>query len=304
MCAACAVNGAETQCPTCRDLNPIGFPYDANADLNTLWAHTTSGFQRELAMIIVAVLIWLAFAFGGGVVANIINRIVGSIIGLEIDPANPFKGGLGWNLLISQVVTTLVSIPVQGIALVGLYRVLMDVLVGKKADLARMFSQLHLLANYVILHVIMFFVITVPTLVSFGLVGFVGLRIIDVDWNHLSEFRPERLAHPALLALLFGSLVVWLIVMVVILPVSLFATPELIVGQCSPVEALKRAWDLGSGQRLRTFGYGFVAFLLYLLGAFCCGVGAIFTMPIALMLILSLFLALRRSSPLPPAIHT
>lgn len=304
MCAACAVNGSETQCPTCRDLNPIGFPYDANADLNTLWAHATSGFQRELAMIIVAVLIWFAFAFAGGMVSNIINKIVGSIVGLEIDPANPLKGGLGWNFLISQIVTSIVSIPVQGIALVGLYRVLMDVLVGKKADLARMFSQLHVLANYVVMHVIMFFVMTVPALIYFGIVAFVGQRIIDIDWNHLSEFRPERLAHPAFLALIFGSLVVFLLAMVVVLPISLFATPELIVGQCSPVEALKRAWDLGSGQRLRTFGYSFVAGLLYILGAFCCGIGVIFTLPIALMLILSLFLALRRSSPLPPAIHT
>ncbi|MDP1823852.1 MAG: hypothetical protein Q8L48_11430 [Archangium sp.] len=304
MCAACAVNGLETQCPTCRDLNPIGFPYDANADLNTLWSHATSGFQRELAMIVVAVLIYFAFAFGGGVVSNIINRVVGTIVGVDFDPANPFKSGLAWNLLISQIVAILVNIPIQGVGLVGLYRVLMDVLVGKKADLARMFSQLHLLANYVVMHVIIFFVITVPTLIYFGIVGLVGLRIIDVDWNHLSEFRPERLAHPAFLALIFASMVVFLAAMVVILPVSLFATPELIVGQCSPVEALKRAWDLGNGQRLRTFGYSFVAGLLYILGAFCCGVGMIFTMPIALMLILSLFLALRRSAPLPPAIHT
>lgn len=306
MCTSCSVNGSEQQCPTCRDLSPIGFPYDANADINTLWSHTTDSFQREAAMCVVAVAIFIAFAIGGGIVANIINSIISAILGIKLDPTNPFSNlrGFGLNFVIGQVSATVVNLAVQGVALVGLYRLLMDVLIGKKADLARMFSQLHLLPQYLVMHVILFFVITIPTLIYFGIVGLVGARLVNLDWERLSDFRPERLANPALFGLFGGSFLLFAVAMVVVLPLTLFATPELIVGQCGPVEALKRAWDLGNGQRLRTFGYSFIAGVVTFVGALLCFVGILAAMPVAYMLLLSLFLALRKSSSLPPAIHT
>lgn len=38
-------------------------------------------------------------------------------------------------------------------------------------------------------------------------------------------------------------------------------------------------------------------------GAIACGVGILFAMPVAYLLLLALFLALRKSSPLPAALH-
>ena len=64
-----------------------------------------------------------------------------------------------------------------------------------------------------------------------------------------------------------------------------------------------RTGGLGDGQRLRLFGYSFIAGVLYLAGAMCCGIGVILTLPVALMLVLSLFLALRQSSQLPAPNH-
>ncbi len=154
------------------------------------------------------------------------------------------------------------------------------------------------------MQLILLLVVTVPTLLYFGIVGVVGARLIGVDWNHLANFRPEKLLNPALIGLFGGSLMLFMVAMVVLLPLSLFGLPELIVGQCGPVEALKRAWNLGEGQRLRLFGYSFVAGLVTMVGAIACGVGLIFAMPVAYMLLLALFLAVRRSSSLPPAIHT
>ncbi len=306
MCASCAANGSQTQCPTCRQLNPVGFPYDGNADLSTLWSHVTDSFQRELAMCVVGVLIFFAFVFGGGLVANVINSIITSLIGLDFDPAHPMRnlGGFIANLVLSQLVGTFVNVAVQGVALVGLYRLLIDVLVGKKADLARMFSQLHLLPQYLVMQLILLLVVTVPMVLSFGVVGVVGARLIGFDWKHASDFRPEQLMNPALFGLFGVSLLLFFGAMVVLLPLSLFGLPELIVGQCGPVEALKRAWTLGEGQRARLFGYSFVAGLVTMAGMLACGVGLIFAMPVAYMLLLALFLAVRRSSSLPPAIHT
>ncbi len=305
MCAACSASGTEKQCPTCRSLNPIGFPYDANADLSTLWGYVTTVYQRDLAMCVVGTLILLAFLIGGGLVTNVLTSIITAIIGIKLDPVNPLTNltGFGINAVIQQIVGTVVNIAVQGIAVVGLFRLYIDVLVGKKADLARMFSQLHLLAQYIAMQIIIFFFISLPTIVFICIVGFVGMRLIYLDINRLASFRMESLLRPEVLGLFFGSSVVLLIAMGVLLPVTLFSTPELIVGQCGPVEALKRAWDLGEGQRLRVFGYAFVAGVLYLAGAVCCGVGIVFTLPLAMMLLLALFLALRQSSQLPPARH-
>lgn len=305
MCAGCAEHGSEAQCPTCRQLNPIGFPYDGNADVGTLWSYATDRFQAEAAMCVVAVLVFFVFVFGGALVSNIITSIIDSILGLKVDPANPLRnlGGFGLNLLISQVVSVGVNLVVQGIALVGLYRVLLDVLVGKKADVGRMFSQLEVLPHYVLLHVAMFFFITVPTFVYFGLVGVIGLKLVGADWRRLDHFRPEMLFSGQVLALFFGAFLLYLVALIFVLPVTLFATPELIVGRCNAVEALKRAWDLGNGQRLRTLGYSFIAGVLVFLGALACGVGVLVAVPVAYLLLLALFLALRRSSSLPPPVH-
>ena len=306
MCSTCAVNGSESQCPTCRELNPIGFPYDANADMSTLWGHATSSFQRELAMCVVAGLIFFGFAMGGGIIANIINTIVNAIAGIKVDQANPLAnlGAFGFSFIIGQAVGTLINIVVQGVALVGLYRVLMDVLVGKKADLGRMFSQLQLLPQYLVMQIILFCMVTLPTLIYFGIVGVVCARLVGFDWSHPSSFHSERLVNPAMWMLISGSLVMFFVVMIVILPITLFSVPELIVGQCGAVEALKRAWQLGDGQRLRVFGYSFVSGLVVMAGALLCGVGMLFALPVAYMLLLALFLALRKSSSLPPAIHS
>lgn len=306
MCTICSVNGTEAQCPTCRDLRPVAFPYDASADLGTLWNHVTTSFQREMAMCIVATIIFFALAMGGGLVANVISAIINAIFDVKMDPSNPLRDvrGLILSQGISQLIAMVVNLVVQGVALVGLYRVLIDVLVGKKADLARMFSQLHLLPRYLVMQLILFVGITVPILVYFGGVAFVSLRLIGLDWRHLDRFRPEQLVNPGFIGLLFASSLLVIAVSVVVLPVTLFSVPELVVGQCEPVEAIKRAWTLGDGQRLRTLGYSLVAGLVVLAGFIACCVGMLFALPVSYMLLLSLFLALRQSSSLPPAVHT
>jgi hypothetical protein len=78
---------------------------------------------------------------------------------------------------------------------------------------------------------------------------------------------------------------------------------ELLVSECTALEAISRTWTLGSGQRLRMIGYILVSTLIVVLGAIACCVGMIPAVPIYFMLFLSLFLALRKSSSLPTADH-
>lgn len=95
----------------------------------------------------------------------------------------------------------------------------------------------------------------------------------------------------------------------VTLPLT-FAPWELVYGDTDPLEALRRAWRLGDGFRVETFGYSFVAALamfgLTLAGFLALCVGAVVAFPIAIALqhlvIGSLYLSLRSGSelPLPP----
>jgi hypothetical protein len=160
--------------------------------------------------------------------------------------------------------------------------------VGRKADVARMFTVLRLAPQSMLLQVVVLAFALVPTGLLGALVGFlVGS----------SDSMPGR--GPLLLAAL-GFAVVVLVLMIVALPTVMFSSPELLIGGCGAVEAMRRAWKLGAGQRLRTLGYTLVVFLMFMLGALLCCVGLVPAVIVGYQLLLALFLALRRSSGLPP----
>lgn len=303
MCTACSDHGIEPQCPTCRTLAAPDFPFDATADFGALWAHVVSSFQREMGMCILAIVLFIALTIGGGIVAGILSSVVQALLSIKAGSLGSSEMRIISDVLISQFVSFLVGSVVQGVALVGLYRVLMDALAGKKVDLGRMFSQLQLLPRYLLVQIVLFFVITIPMLISMALVTLAAMRIMGLELDNLAAFDPSSLLNPSLYALSFGACVAFLVALVVLLPLVIFSVPELIVGQCGALEAIKRAWTLGEGQRLRIFGYTMVAGLLTIAGTFACLIGLLFAMPVAYMLWLALFLALRNSSTLPAATH-
>lgn len=305
MCTACSESGVQAQCPSCRSLSAASFPHDATANFETLWSHAWQAFTRDPLMCIVGGVVFFVMLMIGQAVATLFSELVGAILGLRVDSTNPF-GNLGAfvaSTAVSQVFGGLVSVLVQGVALVGFYRLLIDVLVGKRGDLGRMFSQVHLFGHFVGLQVILFFVVTLPSLLYFGGVGVVAVGMAGLRLGALDEMNPERLLNPAIIGLVLLAIVAYLVFLFVILPISLFALPELIVGRCGPLEAVQRAWQLGAGQRLRAFGYSFVAGMVVIAGMVLCCVGLLPALPLATMLLLALFLALRNSSGLPPAFH-
>ena len=92
---------------------------------------------------------------------------------------------------------------------------------------------------------------------------------------------------------------------VVVLPVTLFSVPELMVGQCEPGGGHQARVEPGRrASACARFGYSFVAGLVILAGMLACCVGLLVALPVAYMLLLALFLALRQSSTLPPPVHT
>lgn len=126
-----------------------------------------------------------------------------------------------------------------------------------------------------------------------------GFWVSGMSWNDPSGFR-ELFTNPALIPIVASFVVLIFLAVILSLPVTLFASPELIVGNCGPVEALSRAWALGRGQRWRVVGYSLLSGAIAMVGMLACCVGLLPAFPLAYMILLALFLALRNSSSLPP----
>nr|WP_315487953.1 hypothetical protein [uncultured Rhodoferax sp.] len=92
---------------------------------------------------------------------------------------------------------------------------------------------------------------------------------------------------PALLAVLLSSIVVGIGFMFCILPGLLImalvpvATYLVAVGEKDGINAIKRAWDAVKANLMGAFFCGLVLAIVGSLGSFLCGVGIIFTLPIA-----------------------
>jgi hypothetical protein len=297
MCFTCSSGRTSTLCPPCRESTAPGFPFDAGADFGAIWGYAQRRWQGDLGMLSLASLIFGVITGGGTAVTSVFSTLINAIIG---------AGGEGGVLttvvgfVVGQVFGAVVNAVVSAVALTGLYRVLLDVLQGQRADVGRMFSQLHLVPAMVGLQLLLAVVFTLPLgLLMAGAVvaaaASAGIPLADLNADTALTILPRLAAVFALV----GPIIVAL--SIAVLPVTIFAVPELIVGQCGPVEAIARSWRLGSGQRMRLLGYGFVSGLVVMVGALACFIGLVPALPLAYLVELALFLALRKSSGLPPA---
>jgi hypothetical protein len=208
MCDECSEGGAQVQCPKCRELTGgSAFPLRRDDfDFSRVWNLCWAEFQREWVMLSVCGLIFLGMIFAGSLIANVISSVVLKIAGISADGMGSSQPlvSVGISVLISQVVATVVNIGVQGVALVGLYRVVMDVLLGRKADVGRMFSQLRKLPTYAVTQLIFFAVVTLPTLLYFAGLIAVGLLAAGVNLSDASSLRPSEVFSPTTLGVIVG----------------------------------------------------------------------------------------------------
>lgn len=305
MCVTCSENGTQTQCPACRSLNTDQFPFNADASLSDLLNNAIEVFKRDPANIIIGLVVFFGISMAGSFVAQILSTIVTNVVGATYDQTNPFKdlGKFALAIGLAQVIAMAVNLITQAIALSGYYRLLMDALIGRKADVSRMFSKIKDVGQFVILQLLQALIFTVPLMMILGVVAFVAVRNAGFSFSNPSGFKFESLVTPINMALFAGTSLLLIVVSIVVLPVTLFSVPELLIGNCTPIEAIKRAWSLADGQRLRVLGYSLVMGLLTLAGFVACCVGLFAAIPVTYLLILSLFLALRNGSDLPRPNH-
>jgi hypothetical protein len=308
MCGGCAEAGGQSVCPACRALvGTDGFPFRRDDfDLGRLWGHALACFQRDWLLLTVGVIVFLAFVFAGSLVASALTGVALHLAGVSAQSVGKLQFAVISGVT-NQAVGGVVGIPLQAIALVGLHRLILDSLLGRRVDLGRMFSQLRKAPTFMVTQLVLLLSVQAPSMAYFGAVGVRALRVAGLSWEDLRTMTERDLLRVYITlpwGLLAGAFALWFAVFaLVLLPVTLFVAPEIAVSDAGPTEVLRRAWGLGRGLRLRCLGYGLVVGLLCVVGAVLCLVPVLPALALGLCLLNALFLAARNGSGLPAAAH-
>lgn len=290
MCDECSVGGSESLCPRCLQLSGYqSFPYDRNnVGFSELISYCFELFKREWVMLSISVLILM----GVGFVANLLGSVLQSVF-------TAVGGKSMVALFAAQGVATILTSIVQGVFQLGIYRINFDVLEGKKADLARMFTQMSKLGRYLLQTLIVLTAFGLPVLIYSGVLYLIASRggqvSFDLDHPNFDELGPVLIAGIAIGAAIFIPFFIYFG-----LPIG-FASMELVYGDVDAIEALKRAFVIAKGFRLWLVGYGIVAFGLALAGVMACCIGIIPATALISLINAAFYFAIRNGSGLPQA---
>ena len=294
MCDTCGEGGTQTLCPTCRERAGLGqtFPlsrdsWTVSALLSTCWA----AFTREWVMISVGVLIVIA----GSIVGQIASQILTTIGGLADNVAL---------LVVFGVLGYLVSTVIQGVVSIGYVRMLFDVLQGQKADLARVFTQLHKVVPY-LLTTLLIFVLMVPLVILIlGAAVVAGLAtgaLTGMDWSALGSIPAEQVVESlGLEAIVVMALVAFALYifpgMWLIMPLLLMQ-PELAwTERPTAMQTLRRTFAYARGQRMSMLGASLLGGVIVMGGLAACCVGMIPALGLFNLMMAGLYLTLRNGA--------
>jgi hypothetical protein len=302
MCGACSQGGVGSNCPSCRRLSDSSpFPFVRNDfSFNQIFSFAIETFKRDWLMLCLAVLIVLAVSGMASGISSLLNQVILAVLGLSEDSRRPFSNipVLMVSMSIGIVVSTLISAVVQGFMTLGLYRVVIDVLDGKKADLGRLFSQGRKVGRYFVLYLIIMALTLLPMVVVSGLMAAGVLVTSGVSMSDLDSNTFNELLGPGTLAVLFLGLLALIVYLFWLMPLWLFGVPELVVSEASATEALGRAWRMADQMRMNAILYSMASGLVILAGVVACCVGIIPAMAVYYLMTVGLFLAVRNGPEL------
>jgi hypothetical protein len=292
MCDTCSQAGTQAMCPDCRERAGMGTTFPLSRDTWTVSALTEAcwdAFKREWVMISVGVLIVIAASFAGQIVSQILSTI----------------GGLVDNLAVTGVFIVLgflASSVVQGVASIGFMRMLFDVLNGQKADLARLFSQLHKAVPYLLTTLLTFALMLPLLLLIIGValaVGFASGAFAGVDWSALDGMSSGQVAEtlssvgPGLVLMVAVAIGLYIFPGLWLITPLLLVQPELARSeQPGAMATMRRCFAYARGQRLAMVGTTLIGSAAMLAGVFACCVGMLPAAGFFNLLLAGLYLAL------------
>jgi uncharacterized membrane protein len=243
------------------------------------------------------VLILVGALMGANVITSVFQSIAQAIAGKNTTGVIVAVG-------ISQLLGMVIQQLVLGVVLLGFTRMTIDVLQGKKADIARMFSEVSKLGTYMVQWLLVFVMFDLPTLLYFGGALVVGIRS---SGHSLPSFdNPKRASEELVRMMLDVFPTVGLAAVIAIVPLwwmylaRLLIVPEMVYGGAGPFEAISRAFRLASGARLSLLGAYLVGAVVIVAGMLACCIGVLPAVALFTLLMTTIYLALRNGSDLPP----
>jgi hypothetical protein len=302
MCAECSVGGEKGQCPSCRALTgETPFPYKRdNFGFDRLWSHALERWQREWVMLSVAVLVMFGATLAVGIITNIIQVVLSAVT----SGSEERFGGAGLAaVVIAQLIGLVLRVVVDGVFQLGLVRIVIDVLNGGRVELGRLVSQFAKMPRYVAQLFIVGMAVVIPLVAVYGVAFLIGAKSAGISVTDLDSFKDAADAGE-----LFSFAVPFSLATLLVMPLLIYFTiplafmnAELVYGDASPVEVIRRCYVIAEGLRFPIFGYGLMAGLVSLVGVLACCIGILPAIGLARLLMTSLYLAARNGTGLPAA---
>ncbi|XXF78528.1 B-box zinc finger protein [Myxococcaceae bacterium GXIMD 01537] len=277
MCDVCSERGATAVCPECKERSGHqAFPLNrGNWTFSALWDHCFEAFKREWVMLSVSMLCVMVISG----VANFIGGLA-PLVGTLLDNQVVY-----WTLYIFG---TALQTLVNGVLMMGYLRVVYDVFQGQRADVGRIFSQLHKTGRFALAMLMTVLMVVIPL----GVVA--GLLAAGVHFT--VGFKSGNEA-----ALLTVGLIAFVLLIVPLLYVTLplyLLQPAIALedDDLSATDTIRHCYEVARGERMSVLGVGFMAGLVTLAGLVACCVGIIPAMALGQMLIAGMYMALRSPS--------
>ncbi|WP_342378066.1 hypothetical protein NVS55_01870 [Myxococcus stipitatus] len=257
-----------------------------NWSVGGLFEVSWAAFKREWVMLSVCALLLLVGVMIGGGISEVL-KLIGEKMG-------------GAASVVVILLGTVLSWVVQGIAIMGMMRVCLDVVQGQRADVGRLFSQVGKVKAYVLgnlLAVAIFLpIILVSVVVMAGVfVTMAGVSMADLgsvgDFKQLMEMTQVTvlLAGLGLCFLVVGIPTIWIGMPLALVSVALADTENPQV-----MDVIRKCFALAKGQRLSMLGVTFLATLILIVSVFFCCLPLIPAMGFFYVLFAGLYLSLSR----------
>lgn len=273
VCFECTDYGRFEMCPDCRQRLGLGaFPFTREQwSVGGLWNHAWEKFLKHWPILILSTVAFFAISFGISFVFQLFVPLVEQDFSLFIALTG-----------VSQVVQTIVNLALS----LGLVAITIDVVLGREVTAARVVRAVLVVWKALVQYLIVLIAFYVP------LAAVVALPLVLLD------------DHGVALMIVGGALLVLTVPIVYVALGLLFMQYEIVYDPAAgPVTAIRRSWQIARGQRWYVLGVSLLAGLIGLGGALLCCIGVLASYPLAMLILASLYLALRNGSGLPdPAV--
>lgn len=307
MCQGCSEAGTHAKCPTCRELVGDGtFPYRRDSfSFDQLWSYALEKWTAEWVMLSVAVLVMFGASFAVSIFTNILQSILTAVLGAGRDGGEDALSAVFISVGLAQLIGLVLRMGVDGLFQMGLVRIAIDVLNGRKVDLARLVSQASKVPRYMAQALLALLAFGIPFTALYAVALLAGLSSSGMSLGELNSFRAweqefETLMPHLVVPFLAATAVAVPLLLYFGLPLAM-TNMELVYGDASPIEVFRRCYVIAKGLRFPLLGYALVGGLVSLVGALACCIGILPAVGMTQLLMGSFYLAARQGTGLPPA---